>query len=391
MTGDYPIPGQDLPSLVTGHLHRAPIAFEVSDPGGTVPEALRQLILRALAKRPEDRFASAEEFSKLLAGVAAGLAPAARTQERALLDAARQGAQRERAEALEAAEREVRQRLEQGDYLAAREHLSQAVERLGNDTRLAELLRAIESRERDRRQASAENERLATLADAAERALDAGDLPDAMSKLFEILARDPQHVRGRALQERVDRARREQDAAVEGAPTAATLLAGRVAAAPTAAAATPRVVERPAAPLPPAADEVTAPVPVAAPGAGTGAPAPRSAAAALGVAALAVAVAVAGWLLWRALAAPAPPLPPAATATPGARGRRPPRATPTPRASPPSSGATRRRRPAACARRSPPTRPSATATTPGRSTAARSPRSAQSPSAASARPYCARG
>jgi hypothetical protein len=80
------------------------------------------------------------------------------------------------------------------------------------------------------------------------------------------------------------------------------------------------VVERPAAPVPPAADEVTAPVPVAAAAAGVDAPPRRSAAAAFGVAALAVAVAVAGWLLWRALATPAPPAPATPTPTATAEG-----------------------------------------------------------------------
>jgi len=318
VTGVYPIHGHDLPSLITGHLHREPIGFDVSDPGGTVPEALRQLVLRALAKRPEDRFASAEEFSKLLAEVAAALAPSAHTEERALLDAARQGAHRERLEALAAAERAVRDRIDQRDFAAAREQLSQAVERLGNDTKLAELLRAIESEERGQRQASAESERLAAMADAAERALDGGDLPDAMSKVFEILARAPQHPRGKALQERIDRLRRDQEAVAGGAPTAATVLAGRAAAAATAAAATPRVIERPAAPVPLAPDEVTAPVQVAGEAAVDGGAPRRSSAAMFGVAAVAAGVAVAGWLLWRALAAPAPPALPAPTPTPTA-------------------------------------------------------------------------
>jgi len=312
VTGVYPIHGHDLPSLITGHLHREPVGFDVSDPGGTVPEPLRGVILRALAKRPEDRFESAEEFARALAGVAAALAPAAGPDDRALLDAARQGAQRARAEALADAERAVRERIAQGDLAAAREQLSLAVERLGNDTRLAALRQAIESDERARQVASAENERLARLADEAERALDEGNLPEAMSKVFEIVARDPQHVRGRALQERIDRLRREQDAAEAGAATGATRIAGRTAATPTAAAAAP-VVRRTAA----VPDELTAPLAVAAEPPAAAATPPRRPLAAVGVTLVALGVAVAAWLLWRALATPAaPPFDPSATAAP---------------------------------------------------------------------------
>ncbi len=234
--------------------------------------------------------------------MAAAIAPATGADDRALLDAAREGAQRARAEALAEAERAVRERLDQGEYAAAREQLSQAVERLGNDTRLAELLRAIETRERERRVASAENERLAGLADQAEQALAEGNLAEALSKVFEIVARDPQHVRGRALQERIDRLRREQEVAEPGAATAATQIAGRAASA-----ATLRPPRRPSCsgrrrPSRPA-DEVTAPVQVAAaaPVASAATTARRSPAV-LWCRRFAVAVAVAAWLLWRALA-----------------------------------------------------------------------------------------
>jgi serine/threonine-protein kinase len=62
LTGRSPITGQDPASFMAGHLFRPPVPFEETDPRGLVPGELRQAVLRALAKRPEERFESAEDF-----------------------------------------------------------------------------------------------------------------------------------------------------------------------------------------------------------------------------------------------------------------------------------------------------------------------------------------
>ncbi len=62
LTGRPPITGSDPASLMAGHLFRPPVDFAESDPEGRVPPELRALVLRALAKKPEERIASAEAF-----------------------------------------------------------------------------------------------------------------------------------------------------------------------------------------------------------------------------------------------------------------------------------------------------------------------------------------
>jgi len=62
LTGRPPITGNDPASLMAGHLFRPPVGFDETDPEGRVPPELRSLVLRALAKNPEERVASAEEL-----------------------------------------------------------------------------------------------------------------------------------------------------------------------------------------------------------------------------------------------------------------------------------------------------------------------------------------
>ncbi len=62
LTGQCPISGKDPASFMAGHLIRPPLAFEESDPRGRVPAELRAAVLRALAKKPEERFESSEDF-----------------------------------------------------------------------------------------------------------------------------------------------------------------------------------------------------------------------------------------------------------------------------------------------------------------------------------------
>src|SRR6185436_2509081 len=67
LTGRYPIQGRDPASLIAGHLFRPPLDFTESDPSGRVPGGLREGVLKALAKDPADRFATAQEMSRALA------------------------------------------------------------------------------------------------------------------------------------------------------------------------------------------------------------------------------------------------------------------------------------------------------------------------------------
>ena len=63
LTGRNPITGQDPASYMAGHLFRPPVPFEETDPQERVPAELRRTVFRALAKKPEERFESAEDFA----------------------------------------------------------------------------------------------------------------------------------------------------------------------------------------------------------------------------------------------------------------------------------------------------------------------------------------
>jgi serine/threonine-protein kinase len=73
LTGVSPIRGDDSTSLVAGHIVDPIVPFEESDPEGRVPEALRQLLMTALAKDRRRRVQSAEHFLSRLAVAQAGI------------------------------------------------------------------------------------------------------------------------------------------------------------------------------------------------------------------------------------------------------------------------------------------------------------------------------
>ncbi|HEX4963777.1 MAG TPA: TonB family protein [Thermoanaerobaculia bacterium] len=66
LTGRLPIVGHDPFSLMAGHLSSPPRSFAETDPEGRVPADLRKAVLRTLAKKPEERIASADELSSRL-------------------------------------------------------------------------------------------------------------------------------------------------------------------------------------------------------------------------------------------------------------------------------------------------------------------------------------
>jgi len=80
LTRQFPITGDDEMSMIAGHLYRPPKSFEETDPEAKVPVALRNVILRALEKTPDDRFATATEFSQALTASASGAAAASATE-----------------------------------------------------------------------------------------------------------------------------------------------------------------------------------------------------------------------------------------------------------------------------------------------------------------------
>ena len=69
LTGQCPIEGDNPPAMIAGHLFRPPKSFDETDPDGKIPRELREIVLHALAKRPEDRIPNAHEFSQRLANL----------------------------------------------------------------------------------------------------------------------------------------------------------------------------------------------------------------------------------------------------------------------------------------------------------------------------------
>ncbi|HXO42412.1 MAG TPA: serine/threonine-protein kinase, partial [Thermoanaerobaculia bacterium] len=67
LTGVHPILGSDPSSIIAGHLFRPPLPFDQTDPDGRLPPALRAAVMRALAKNPDERYASARELAQELA------------------------------------------------------------------------------------------------------------------------------------------------------------------------------------------------------------------------------------------------------------------------------------------------------------------------------------
>jgi eukaryotic-like serine/threonine-protein kinase len=72
LTGICPYGGGSLQDILQHRLHKPPFGFTETDPKGRVGPALRTAILRALEKRPEDRYQDAEAFATALAKIPEG-------------------------------------------------------------------------------------------------------------------------------------------------------------------------------------------------------------------------------------------------------------------------------------------------------------------------------
>jgi serine/threonine protein kinase len=62
LTGQLPIRGRSVSSLIAGHLMEPPIPFEETDPEGGVPLELQEVLLKAMAKSPDSRHPTAQDF-----------------------------------------------------------------------------------------------------------------------------------------------------------------------------------------------------------------------------------------------------------------------------------------------------------------------------------------
>jgi eukaryotic-like serine/threonine-protein kinase len=71
LTGVCPYGGENFHEIVTNRLNQPPLPFTESDSEGRLSPALRGAVMKALQKRPADRYQSALEFGKALEGLAA--------------------------------------------------------------------------------------------------------------------------------------------------------------------------------------------------------------------------------------------------------------------------------------------------------------------------------
>jgi serine/threonine protein kinase len=64
LTSQRPVRGETPRELFAAHLFAPPIPFAETDPQGRVPESVRAAVLKALEKRREDRYVSADDFDR---------------------------------------------------------------------------------------------------------------------------------------------------------------------------------------------------------------------------------------------------------------------------------------------------------------------------------------
>jgi serine/threonine protein kinase len=80
LTGVRPFVGETPAELLRSHLFNPPLPFSESDPQGKVPQELRTVILKAIERKREDRYATAEDFDRDILALKDRFSPA-REQE----------------------------------------------------------------------------------------------------------------------------------------------------------------------------------------------------------------------------------------------------------------------------------------------------------------------
>ncbi len=75
LTGKLPFDAKSAMDFIQLHVTGKPVALNQRVPGKTFPASLEQIIARALAKRPDERFHSAAEFAGAMQAVLQGAAP----------------------------------------------------------------------------------------------------------------------------------------------------------------------------------------------------------------------------------------------------------------------------------------------------------------------------
>ena len=66
LTGHIPFNGSTVPKVMTQHLNQLPTPPRVRAPQAVIPEAIEAIVLKLLAKKPQDRFQSAAELRHVL-------------------------------------------------------------------------------------------------------------------------------------------------------------------------------------------------------------------------------------------------------------------------------------------------------------------------------------
>jgi serine/threonine-protein kinase len=72
LTGKLPFEGKNPLEFIQFHVNKKPIALNERVPGKQFPLLLAEIIDRALAKKPEDRFASAADFAAAMQAILDG-------------------------------------------------------------------------------------------------------------------------------------------------------------------------------------------------------------------------------------------------------------------------------------------------------------------------------